>query len=152
MSLTVASSRQPKPITAPASWRRVGLALSSFVLSSVLFSSTTHAENEKSLATRLGELGYTQGEKVDRVQHYDVNSWNYIDDQHIVIYAGPSRRFLVTTMINCHDLRSAENIGFTTTTSSLTTFDKLIVRGAGGMKQNCPITEIHKLIKNETKR
>lgn len=122
------------------------LALSSFV-----FSSIVHAES-KDVSTKLTELGYEQGEVVERVDNYRVNGWNYIDDRHIVIYAGPSKRFLITTLNDCRDLSSAENIGFTSTVNSLSKFDKLVVRGAGGIVQNCPITEIRTLSKTEAKR
>lgn len=119
--------------------------------SATIFCSTVYAETDKNFNTKLSELGYEQGAPVDRVEHYRVNGWNYIDDRHIVIYAGPSNRFLITTFSNCSDLSSAENIGFTTTTSAVTKFDKLIVRGAGGIVQNCPITQINALTKTATK-
>ena len=122
------------------------------VLFNIIFSSTVYADPAKNFDTKLSKLGYEQGEMVDRVDHYRVQGWNYIDDRHIVIYAGPSKRFLITTLIDCRDLSSAENIGFTTTTSSLTKFDKLIVRGVGGIVQDCPITQINALVKTEEKR
>lgn len=150
MSHRIAASSRPfKPTTTCAAFLFccVGFALSNFVLSSIV-----HAETYKDLGAKLSELGYEQGEKVDRIEHYRVNGWNYIDDQHIVIYAGPGNRFLITTLNDCRDLSSTENIGFTTTTSSLTKFDKLVVRGAGGMVQNCPITQINALTKTDAKR
>lgn len=116
-----------------------------------IVSSISHAETADKLATKLSDLGYAQGDVVERVQNYRVDGWNYLDDKHIVIYAGPSKRFLITTMINCPDLSSAERIGFTSTTNALTKFDKLIVRGAGGIAQNCAIDEIRQLNKPAVK-
>lgn len=113
----------------------------------LFFSSIAHAEISDPLATKLNKLGYEQGETVERVPNYRVDGWNYLDDRHIVIYAGPSTRFLITTLNNCPDLSSAERIGFTSTTGHLTKFDKLIVRGAGGIVQHCPINEIRQLNK-----
>lgn len=139
-------------ITASPRLRKIIIALTSFSCTGVAFSGLAHAEPTQNLSGRLNKLGYEQGEIVDRVEHYRVNGWNYIDDQHIVIYAGPGNRFLITTLNYCRDLSSAENIGFTTTTSSLTKFDKLVVRGAGGIVQNCSITEIRTLTKTEAKR
>lgn len=129
-----------------------GFAFFSATFFNAICSSTVYAEADKTFNEKLSKLGYEQGEKVDRVEHYRVNGWNYIDDRHIVIYAGPGDRFLITTLIDCRDLSSTENIGFTTTTSSLTKFDKLIVRGAGGIVQNCPITQINALTKTKEKR
>ena len=113
----------------------------------VLFAHATAAAEPETLAERLRKLGYTEGETIDRVHHYRIDGWNYVDDKHIMIYGGPSQRFLITTMITCSDLSSAENIGFTSTASYITKFDKLIVKGAGGIPQQCPITEIKSLSK-----
>lgn len=100
---------------------------------------------QDALQGKLEKLGYRQADAVEKVQDYRVNGWNYIDSKHIVIYAGPSRRYLITTMNDCSDLISAENIGFSSTVNYLTKFDSLRVRGAGGFERNCPITEIHAL-------
>jgi hypothetical protein len=97
------------------------------------------------LQERLTKLGYARGEAVDKVQNYRVDGWNYLDDKHIMIYAGPSVRYLISTQISCSDLSSAEHIGFSSTANSLTKFDKIVVRGAGGMIRNCPIDAIHQL-------
>ena len=122
-----------------------------FCCASFIFPSTSHAETADDLAAKLSKLGYAQAEAVARVPNYRVDGWNYLDDRHIMIYAGPSKRFLITTLVDCPDLSSAEHIGFTSTTSYLTKFDKLIVRGAGDIVQNCPINEIRILNKPATK-
>ncbi len=118
-----------------------------FCCANLLFSSLGHAETAEALAAKLSKLGYSEGAVVDGVENYRVDGWNYLDNKHIVIYAGPSQRFLITTMINCPDLSSSEHIGFTSTVNRLTKFDKLIVRGAGGIVQHCPISEIKALQK-----
>lgn len=118
-----------------------------FCCANFVFSSISRGETPDTLTAKLTGLGYEQGEVVERVQNYRVDGWNYLDNKHIVIYAGPSKRFLITTMMDCPDLSWAEHIGFTSTTSALTKFDKLIVRGAGGIVQNCPINEIRLLNK-----
>ncbi|MFT3930373.1 MAG: DUF6491 family protein [Spongiibacteraceae bacterium] len=145
--LIATQSRQLKRIFVFAAGCTAALALSS-----TLFSSIVHAETGKTLETKLSALGYAQGEAVDRIEHYRVDGWNYIDDQHIVIYAGPSNRFLITLLTHCRDLSSTEHIGFTTTTNSLTKFDKLVVRDMSGIMQNCPITQINTLTKTGQKQ
>lgn len=116
-------------------------------LAGFLFSSITHADANEELAAKLTKLGYTEGETIERLANYRVDGWNYVDDRHIVLYVGPSKRFLITTMVDCHDLHGAENIGFTSTASYVTKFDRLIVRDAAGMVQHCPITELKTLNK-----
>lgn len=99
------------------------------------------------LQSRLQKLGYSIGDDVEQVRNYRVDGWNYIDDNNIMIYAGPGKRYLITTQGHCSDLGSAENIGFSSTVGNVTRFDKLIVRGPGGMVQNCPISAIRALQK-----
>lgn len=111
----------------------------------LLLSATVSADADDALQAHLTKLGYRQADTVEKVQNYRVDGWNYIDSKHIVIYAGPGQRYLIGTMGDCSDLSSAENIGFTSTVNYLTKFDKLIVRGAGGFKRNCPISEIYRL-------
>jgi hypothetical protein len=98
-----------------------------FCCAFLVFSSTSHAENTNDATAKLTQLGYTTGEIAKRVENYRVDGWNYLDDKHILIYAGPSRRFLITTLADCPQLNWAEHIGFTSTTSYLTKLDKLVV-------------------------
>lgn len=124
--------------------RRIAAALAVFMLA-LAGTGLVHAADAHTLQQKLTRLGYTQGEKIDKIHDYKVDGWNYLDDKHIMIYTGPSQRYLVTLMTTCHDLSTAEHIGFSTTVGQMTKFDKLIVRGPGGIKQDCPITSIHKL-------
>ena len=114
-------------------------------------STAASAATTSAVSGKLAKLGYMEGDTIDRIENYRVDGWNYLDDQHILIYAGPSQRFLVTTLNKCPDLSSAEHIGFTSTTHAITKFDRLIVRGAGGIVQYCPITELRKLRKTDAK-
>lgn len=97
------------------------------------------------LDARLAKLGYARGEAVDRIHDYRIDAWNYLDDRHIMLYTGVSQRALITTQTDCHELSTAENIGFSTTARDLTKFDKIVVRGAGGIMHQCQIREIHQL-------
>lgn len=108
------------------------------------------ADDSPPLESRLSKLGYTQGEPVKSISNYRVDSWNYIDDKHVMISTGVSSRVLLTLLSTCPDLSSAEHIGFSSTANQLTTFDRIVVRGAGGIRHDCQITEIHQL--NSTKK
>lgn len=119
------------------------------ILFCTITTAATAADNSKSLAEKLEKHKYEQGAAVDSINNYELDGWNYIDRTHIVIHTGPSRDYLVTVMTPCNDLSTAENIAFTTTSSKLTKFDKLMVRGAGGIVQHCPITQINALSKKK---
>ena len=131
------------------------MAPSTSIIAALLFAvgaSLAHAEgDDNALQQKLTRLGYQSGESVDRIENYRVDGWNYLDDRHIMISAGPSRRFLIELMTNCQNLSTTERIAFTTTVQRLTRFDSLIVRGPGGITQNCPIRDMHELtpIKNK---
>lgn len=123
--------------------------LTTLALSGVALLATA-ADKDQSLAAKLAKHKYQQGEAVEYINDYELDGWNYIDSTHIVIHTGPSRDYLISLMNSCSDLSSAENIAFTTTTRKLTRFDKLMVRGAGGIVQHCPITQINALTKHKS--
>lgn len=100
-----------------------------------------------SLEARLAERGYVLGKTVDRIRQYRLNGWNYLDRTHVIIHTGPSRRQLVTLRNTCNNLGSVEVLAFTTTTGDLTRFDKAIIRGSGGIREECVIESIHELDK-----
>ena len=59
----------------------------------------------------------------------------------------PSTYYLVSLRNTCHNLVSAEVIGFTTTTSQLTRFDKLLVKNRGQILERCYIEGLNRLEK-----
>lgn len=122
-------------------------AILSIFTATVTLGNAAAAADNSTLDTKLTKLGYAQGETVDYIQNYRVDAWNYLDDKHIMIYTGPSSRALITLLTSCYELSSAERIAFTSTTRKLTKFDKVIVRGAGGIKRDCQISEIQELKK-----
>jgi hypothetical protein len=124
--------------------RRISAALAVLLLAA-LGAGAASAANGNTLQQKLTRLGYAQGATVDKIQDYKLDGWNYLDDKHIMIYTGPSQRYLVSLMTTCQNLSTAEHIRFSTTVNQLTKFDKLVVGGPGGIKQQCPITGINKL-------
>lgn len=125
--------------------RRISLSIPALLLAALCAGHVVAADDETALTAKLTRLGYAPGASVEKIQGYKLDGWNYLDSKHIMIYTGPSERYLIGLMNTCHDLSTAENIAFSTTVSQLTKFDKLIVQGAGGMRQDCPITEIREL-------
>ena len=125
-----------------------GIFVSSLLVGNIAMAA---AADNSALNTQLTKLGYAQGEPVDNIQNYRVDGWNYLDDRHVMIYTGPSSRALITLLTSCPELSSAERIAFTSTTRKLTKFDKVMVRGAGGIKRDCQISEIRQLNSTKTK-
>lgn len=133
------------PRSAHTRARRVSLRALALI---ILGAAAAHAaDNDKTLEEKLAKQKYEKGAPVEYINDYELDGWNYIDRNHIVIHTGPSRDYLITVMTPCSDLASAENIAFTTTTHKLTKFDRLMVRGAGGIQQDCPIRAINELKK-----
>jgi hypothetical protein len=133
----------------PSHTQRRPPALARLALVTALFAAlpVAHADTDQALIDKLARQHYQQGPAVEAINDYELDGWNYIDPTHIVIHTGPSRHYLISLMSRCHDLSSAENIAFTTTTSKLTRYDKLIVRSPGGIRQDCPIQQINTLTK-----
>ena len=102
------------------------------------------AKPAKTLEEKLADRGYKLGGDTDKILNWNIDGWSYVDDEHVVFNAGPSRDYLVTVEINCTGLRNAETIAFTSTVSAVTKFDKLIVRNTGFTDQ-CQIRELHEL-------
>ena len=96
---------------------------------------------------RLEERGYRVTTETAEVRNYELNGWNALDETHLMINAGPSRRYLVTFRSPCRELRNNEVIAFSNTVNRLTKFDKAVVRGTGGIKEDCFIESIHALEK-----
>lgn len=103
------------------------------------------------LDQKLAERGYKSGDKVERIADYRVDGWQYIDNQHVVFTAGPGRDYLVTVRLPCSGLMGADAIGFTSTVSYVTRFDKLVVKDAGFDNQ-CPIEELREVKKIPPKK
>ncbi len=96
---------------------------------------------------RLQQSGYRVTEETAEIQNYRLSGWNALDDLHLMINAGPGKRYLITFRSPCRELRSNETIAFSNTGNRLTKFDKAIVRGPGGIAESCFIHSIHVLEK-----
>jgi hypothetical protein len=84
-------------------------------------------------------------QKIDEIWQYRIDGYQTIDDQAVIMTNGAHEKYLVELGFPCEGLSTSWNIGFTTTTSSLTRFDKLIVPGTIGHPGGCPIQSLMKL-------
>ncbi|MDX1460556.1 MAG: DUF6491 family protein [Xanthomonadales bacterium] len=82
---------------------------------------------------------------VNRIPGFRLNSWQYLDDYHVIITSGVRDRYLVTLRTYCFHLDSAIRIGFTSSVGSLTSADSLLVSGPGGSVERCSIRSIDRL-------
>lgn len=101
---------------------------------------------EQTTTEQLRERGYEKAERIERIKNYRVSNWSYVDDRHVIFGAGPRDNYLISLTADCSDLRTAEQIGFTTTTTDVTVFDQLVVKTTIGPRK-CPIESLHALRK-----
>jgi len=122
-----------------------GALVAAFVLAGC--ASTPSEESGMSFGELLVSKGYRIGDPVSRVSNWRMDSWNYLDDEHLIIRSGVSRYYLITLRNRCADLSSAVRIGFTNTVGALTVHDQVIVRGPGDWVDRCMIESLHELHK-----
>lgn len=101
------------------------------------------------LEDKLAQRGFVIGEQVKKVINLQVNSWNSLDDRHVIMRFGASRNYLLTLRTSCDSLIGAVVINFSTTVGSLTDNDKLLVRDSTQRVATCFISTIHELKKIE---
>lgn len=77
------------------------------------------------------------GEPVKSITALQRDSWQPVNRTQLVLWTTLNDAYLITVTSNCSQLQFAQTIGVTSTTSQITTFDSVIVRG-----DRCPITEI----------
>jgi hypothetical protein len=102
---------------------------------------------QETLEQKLASQKFRLGEPVQRIQKWRLDSWVYLDRLHVIMRTAPSTYFLVSLKTPCRGLSTTETIAFTTTSSQLTTFDKLVVKESGGLIEQCYIDALHRLKK-----
>lgn len=105
-------------------------------------------EYPEQIKAKLEERGLRIGEPVDELLQHNINGWNRLDNQHLILTVGVSKKYLVRLIRYCRGLEHNENVQFSTVGSHLTDQDQIRVRGSLGVDR-CQITDIHKLEKAE---
>ena len=77
------------------------------------------------------------GQPVDRFTAFRYDSWQPISRNQLVLRTTFNDAYLLTLMGSCPDLPFANTVRLTSTGSSVSTYDKVIVRGV-----QCPIKTI----------
>ena len=68
------------------------------------------------------------GEPVKSFRAVRYDSWQQISRTQLVLYTTINEAYMLTVDNNCPELPFAQTIGVTSTTSSITTFDSVLVR------------------------
>ena len=113
----------------------------------VLCACATSPEIPLTLGQKLEARDYSVGEEVKRINNYNLNGWNYLDNKHFIIKVGASQHYLVTLRNSCNELSSATNIAFKTTIGMLSAHDQLLVKGPTRFIEHCFIQSLNKLEK-----
>lgn len=97
------------------------------------------------VAAHLAKLGLSPSkEPSQEIWQYRVDGYDAITDRSLIIETTGHDKYLVNLSFPCQGLTTSWSIGFTTTTSKLTRFDRLVIPGEhnpGG----CPIDNLYKL-------
>ena len=106
--------------------------LTAILLSAALAgaSVTTGAAAEQSKGDKLlAKYEPYLGEPVKSFTAMQHDSWQQISRTQLVLYTTINDAYMLTVDSNCPELPFAQTIGVTSTTSSISTFDSVLVRG-----------------------
>ena len=77
------------------------------------------------------------GEPIERFTAFNLDGWTPVSRNQLVVWNGPTEAYLLKVWDNCHDLMFADGVGITSTTRTVTKFEKVRVG-----RESCPIDEI----------
>jgi hypothetical protein len=103
------------------------------VLCAACASSPKRAEGNRVLARYEGYIGAP----IRDFTAFRQDSWQSVSRTQLILWTDMSHAYLLTITGNCPDLMFTDGIRVTSTGSSISTFDSVIVRG-----DRCPIQEI----------
>ena len=105
--------------------------LTAIILSAALAGAvvtTSYAEGQTKGEKLYGKYEPYLGEPVDSFTALQHDSWQQISRTQLVLYTTINDAYMLTVDNNCPELPFAQTIGVTSTTSSITTFDSVLVR------------------------
>jgi hypothetical protein len=77
------------------------------------------------------------GEPIDDFTTFGLDSWSAVSRTQLVVWDGVNRAYLLTVWDSCRDLKFANTIAVTSTSRTISKFEKVLVEG-----DSCPIQEI----------
>lgn len=97
------------------------------------------------LEEQLAAHGFERGGPVTRIRYGDIESWDKLDDRHVVVYAGDAGEFLVRFRRACKHLDPTLSVSFTASAGNVTTADHVTIEWENGDRKFCYITTINRL-------
>jgi hypothetical protein len=77
------------------------------------------------------------GEPIDDFTTFGLDSWSAVSRTQLVVWDGVNRAYLLTVWDSCRDLKFANTIAVTSTSRTVSKFEKVVAEG-----DSCPIQEI----------
>jgi hypothetical protein len=77
------------------------------------------------------------GEPIDSFTAFDIDSWEPVSRNQLVVWTGVNDAYLLTVWKSCHDLMFTDRVAVNRTGNSVTRLDSVVVRG-----ERCPIEDI----------
>ena len=100
---------------------------------------------EREVAVALDNMGVTLGEPVKSLFNFTVNSFNAINETNLIVTAGVHDHYLITLATPCLNLRYAFRVALVSRTSTINTFDTIVVNSLHDMPERCSIDGIYRL-------
>jgi hypothetical protein len=77
------------------------------------------------------------GEPIDDFTTFGLDSWSAVSRNQVVVWDSVNRAYLLTVWDSCRDLKFANTIAVTSTSRTVSKFEKVLVE-----RDSCPIQEI----------
>ena len=101
----------------------------------------------------LDRYQFSELETVDRIRHYTIKGWHYVDARSIIVDVSPGTSYLLILNREEHDFRFAEHVRFSSTNSDIyARFDTVTPVRRYGINIPVPIAKIYKLNGREDKK
>jgi hypothetical protein len=121
-------------------WRQLAaLTLATGMLLGAAGCATTGAPPKVAMNPKLERYRPYLGAPVERIVSFKLDNWESVSRSQVILWTGINEAYLVSVRAPCMDLDNSERIAVTSTASSITRFEKIIV-GRNG--EQCWINEI----------
>jgi len=119
------------------------------VLALLVAAPAVHADARGRELESLARYQANAGPPVSKIRAFTLSNWRSLGPEHVAVWRGTNKVWLVKLRPLCHGLEFARTIGFTSSASVISArFDKLVFRdgvGAGGRTEQCLIAEIREV-------
>jgi hypothetical protein len=83
--------------------------------------------------------------ELDKLVNFNINSWQYVDRQNVVLRDGVKKYYLVELKNPCREMEFAQRIGFTSFGKVVNKFDFIVVTETPGRVVRCMIETFYEL-------